>query len=90
MANYSLKFSITSFGGVIYGDVTGFEQVTTLGSTKYYIIDYYSYSASMFDETWIFQSRASVYYNSCTLEYIGSYFYISSNSYIYKTDISFN
>ena len=97
---YSKKFSLTSFGGVDWIWLTGFEQVITNGVSTYYAIDDApTYNAIddapksrivTFNHFWIYQDYQNLPYPySWTTKYIGGYFYFSSENYFYKTYSNF-
>ena len=90
--NYSKRFSLTSFGGVNWNWLTGFEQVVTNGVSTYYAIDYSDTSSRIvtFNHFWIYQGYQNLPYTyAYTTKYVGGYFYFSSNDYFYKTYSNF-
>ena len=91
VANYSLRFTYTSYAGISYTALGGYEQVTIAGTTTYYVIDYYPSNLVIYNENWIYQSYKTLPLPlTYTLIYIGGYFYLSATSYFYKTDSNFN
>ena len=88
--NYSKRFSLTSFGGVNWNYLTGFEQIVTNGVSTYYAIDFGASRIVTFNQFWIYQGYQNLPYpNTYTTKYVGGYFYFSSDSYFYKTYSNF-
>ena len=93
LANFTKRFSLTSYGGNSWGLLTGFEQIVNIyGVATYYLIDYNSYRVVIFDKNWNYQTFIGLpgFSNPYDLKSVGVYFFISSNSYFYRTDSSFN
>ena len=90
-ANYQKRFSIISYVGKAFSQVTGFEQVITNGIPTYYVLDYETSRLVQFNQDWNYQKYYNLTYgNSFSLKFINGYFYFSANYYFYKTDINFN
>ena len=90
--NYSKRFSLTSFGGVNWNWLTGFEQIVTNGVLTYYAIDYSPTLSHIvtFNQFWIYQGYQNLPYPATyATKYVGGYFYFSSDSYFYKTYSNF-
>ena len=89
--NYSKRFSLTSYGGVNWIWLTGFEQIVTNGVSTYYTIDNAQTSHIVtFNQFWIYQGYQNLPYPATyTTKYVGGYFYFSSENYFYKTYSNF-
>ena len=91
-ANYQKRFSITSYGGNLFYDVSGFEQVVTNGIPTYYVVDASYYSRVIqFDNYWDYKQNNELPYDySSNIKYVNRYFYFTADQYFYKTDANFN
>ena len=89
--SFSKRFSLTSFGGINWNWLTGFEQVVTNDVSTYYAIDYAQVSRIVtFNQFWLYQGYQNLPYSpTYTTKYVGGYFYFSSDNYFYKTYSNF-
>ena len=89
--NYVKRHSLTSYGGINWDGLTGFEQVVTNDIERYYAIDHTLSRIVTFNQNWVYQGYQSLPYRySYTTKYVDGYFYFSSNDYFYKTKANFD
>lgn len=91
LKNYTKRHSIVGYTISNWISLRGFEQSVIGGNSKYYAIDSgVSSRIVLFDQNWTYHSYHTLPYKfSYTAKYIGGYFYFSSLSYFYKTNINF-
>ena len=95
LSKYTKRFSLSSYGGINWNWLTGFEQVVTNGVPTYYAIDFgqnapFISRIVIFNQFWIYQGYHDLpYYATYTTKYVGGFFYFSSASYFYKTNTNF-
>jgi hypothetical protein len=88
--NYTKQFSLTTYGGISWKLLTGIEMVVTNSIPTYYTLDYAISRVTTFDQYWNYQTYNNLPFPySYDLKCVNGYFYITSNSYFYKTDLSF-
>ena len=89
-ANYVKRFSIKSYGNKSFSDLTCFEKVSTVGSTIYYLVDWIQTRVILFDANWSYQNYSNLPFQSYSMKYASGSFFLSADSYFYKTDFKFN
>jgi hypothetical protein len=70
--------------------LTGFEQVVAYPTATYYLVIHCFMSrVVIFNQNWNYINNTDLLANSYTMKYIGGYFYITSDTIFYKTDMNF-
>ena len=90
LSNYTKRFSLTTYGGVSWSLLSGFEQVLTNGVPTYYVVDWGVSRVVTYDQYWNYQTyQALPCSNSYAIKYVAKYFYFTSDDYFYKTNSNF-
>ena len=90
LTNYTSRFSYTTYGGIAFSLLTGFEQVTLGNITTYYLFDWGAGRAVIYNQYWVYQKYVNVVANTYSAKCLGNYLYLSSNTYFYKSDFNLN
>ena len=91
LKNYVKRHRLTSYGGINWGTLTGFEQVVTNDLVTYYAIDHENSRIVTFDQYWVYQGYQSLPYPlPFSTKYVDGCFYFSSTDYFYKTKANFD
>jgi hypothetical protein len=70
--------------------LTGFEQVVAYPIATYYLVIHCFMSrVVIFNQNWNYINNTDLLANSYTMKYISGYFYITSDTIFYKTDMNF-
>ena len=90
-SNSIQRFSVTSYGGISFSALTGYTMVLSGSTPTYYLIDHTSNRVIIFNKNWVYQiyQNLPLSTNSFALVYLSGFFYITSDSYFYKTDSNF-
>ena len=91
LKNFAKQFSIRTYAGSLsWSLLTGFEQYVSGSTTKYYLFDWGNGRCVVFNSQWTYQSYTTLLVNTYSAKCVGSYLYISSETYFYKTDTNLN
>ena len=89
LSNYTKRYSITTYGGIKWNILTGFEQAIINGTTTYYLIDYGISSIVAFNQYWAYESYKYLpIANTYATKYVDGFFYFAADGYFYKTSTS--
>ena len=90
MANFTKRFSITTYGSTNFVYLTGFTYSITNGVATYYTIDWTTNKVWLFNQYWQYQTYYSIpSAQSYNIKYAAGYFYFSCDNGFYKTDATF-